>query len=165
MPSTEKFVTRLDAISSIMDSVTDEVVICSTGMICREVYQVRDRVRNFYMMGSMSAALAIGIGLAHSRPDIKVIVISGDGAVLMSLGTCVLQNALMLPNLYHYILDNNTYSSTGGQATCSYAIDFESLSDNTEVIKCIDSGHTAPRIPLSCNEIRRRVHESICLGN
>ena len=48
---------RIDAIKKIMDSVTDEVVISSTGMISREVYKVKDRSRNFYVLGSMGSAL------------------------------------------------------------------------------------------------------------
>lgn len=152
---------KYSAIKEIMDGITDEVVITSTGMISREVYQIKDRPRNFYMMGSMGYALAIGIGLAYARPDLKVIVLSGDGAMLMSLGTMVLHKKLGLPNLTHYILDNNAHATTGGQATCSDAIDFESLAPNTKVIKVSSEKGEAPRIPLTCKEIKQRVYESI----
>ena len=149
------------ALKGIMDYVSNEVVIVSTGMLCREVYQIRDRDRNFYSMGSMGMALPIGIGLAYSRPDVEVIVISGDGAVLMNLGSMVLHNKLHLPNLWHFILDNNSYATTGGQNTCSDAVDFCSLAPNTNVYKVSSEKGDAPRIPLTCNEIRRRVVESI----
>ena len=59
------YLKRSEAISMIMQKVTDEVIVTSTGMISREVFLVKDRPRNFYMMGSMGMALAIGIGVAY----------------------------------------------------------------------------------------------------
>ncbi len=160
------FLKRADAISTIMQPVNDEVVISSTGMICRELYQIKDRPRNFYMMGSMGMALAIGIGIACTRPDLKVIVISGDGSALMGLSTMVLHNKLGLPNLKHYILDNNCHATTGGQATCSDAVDFEKMAPNTFVIKVTGEKGDAPRIPLRPPEITRRFREAIkIVGN
>src|SRR3990167_6269922 len=101
---------RIDAIRHIMERVTDEVVVSSTGMISRELYAVKDRPRNFYMEGSMGCALAIGLGIAVNSRH-KVIVISGDAAALMSLGTMVLHKKLNPRNLMHYILDNNCHAS------------------------------------------------------
>jgi len=129
-------------------------------MISREAYQIKDRDRNFYMMGSMGGALAIGIGLAYSRPDLKVIVINGDASVLMSLGTMVLLKKLKLSNLKHYILDNNCHSTTGGQPTCSDAVDFHLLSDCI-VLKTDKQKGQAPRIPLKPVDIQRRFREAI----
>lgn len=153
--------TRYNAIKNILDGVTDEVVITSTGMISREAYAIKDRDRNFYMQGSMGYALAIGIGLAYFRKDIKVIVISGDSAMLMSLGTMVLHNKLFLSNLTHYILDNRCNATTGGQSTCSDAVNFEFLAPNTSVIRVSDEKGESPRIPLSCKEIKERCYASI----
>ena len=151
---------RIKAIEKIMDKVTDELVITSTGMISREVYAVKDRERNFYMLGSMGCALGIGLGIAINS-DFKVIVISGDASVLMSLGTLVLHKELKPKNLKHYILDNNCNSSTGGQKTCSNAIDFERLAPNTKVIKVSDEKGDAPRIPLLPNKIKERFQNTI----
>ena len=111
-----------------MDEITDELVICSTGMISREVYALKDRPENFYVMGSMGASLGIGIGVAlHTKQ--KVVVIMGDGDILMSLGTLVLANKLKIPNLRIIIMDNNCYSSTGCQPTCSDAVDFTKIAN------------------------------------
>jgi thiamine pyrophosphate-dependent acetolactate synthase large subunit-like protein len=146
-----------------MKKVTDEAVITSTGMISREVHAVKDRSANFYMMGSMGCALAIGLGLAHSRPDLKVIVISGDGAALMSLGTMVLHQKLNPPNLTHYILDNNCHATTGGQQTVSNYIAFDWFAPRTIVYKVTNEKGDAPRIPFTPAEIRRRFkHAIIC---
>jgi len=143
---------RKSAISSIMEVVKDkDIVVASTGMICREVYEVNDRERNFYMMGSMGNALAIGIGLALNTEH-RVYVISGDGATLMSLGTVVLLNKLNLPNLTHYVLDNNCHATTGGQPTCSDKADF-----GNSIRICVENEiGDSPRIPLSPKQITER---------
>lgn len=151
---------RIEAIREIMKEIKNEIVISSTGMISRELYAVKDRSRNFYMEGSMGCALAIGLGIAINSEH-KVIVISGDGAVLMSLGTMVLHKKLNPSNLTHYILDNNSHSSTGGQPTSSDAIDFEKLAPNTKVIKVSKETGDSPRIPLSPKQITKRFRNAI----
>ena len=89
---------RIEVIKNIMDKVKGELIITSTGMISREVYFTKDRLQNFYVTGSMGSSLGIGIGLALNT-DKNVIVIAGDGDLLMSLGTMVLMNKLKLRNL------------------------------------------------------------------
>lgn len=152
---------RMEAIQKIMASISDELVVSSAGMISREVYAVRDRHRNFYVMGSMGAALGIGIGLALNT-DMEVLVLAGDGEVLMSLGTLVLMNKLDLPNLKLVILDNNSYQSTGGQKTCSEAVDFTQICpQNLEVLDVEPEGSDAPRIDIPHGEIARRFYDEI----
>lgn len=152
---------RIDAIKSIMVSVTDELVVSSAGMISREVYAVKDRRRNFYVMGSMGASLGVGIGLALNT-DMRVLVLAGDGEILMSLGTLVLMNKLRLPNLRLVILDNNCYQSTGGQKTCSDAVDFTKICPrNLKVLDVEPGGSDAPRIDIPHGEIARRFYHEI----
>lgn len=154
--------TRIDAIKEIMSCVTNEVVIASNGMISREVYQVKDRPLNFYMLGSMGAGLAIGIGIAYTRPDIKVIVISGDGAVLMSLGTLALQKKLAMRNLRHFILDNHCHATTGKQPTISDCVNFELIGgDGVTVCEVSNETGDAPRVPLNPREITARFKDAI----
>ena len=154
---------RIDAIKNIIESVEAEIVISSPGMISRELYAVKDRPRNFYMQGSMGNALAIGLGIAINSEH-EVIVISGDGEVLMSLSTIVLHRKLNPKNLKHYILDNNCYSSTGGQLTCSDAIDFSKLAPNTIVFKVSKEKGDSPRISLPPNQIMTRFRNAICFN-
>jgi thiamine pyrophosphate-dependent acetolactate synthase large subunit-like protein len=153
-----KTMRRIEAIREIMGRVSDECVICSTGMICREVYEVKDRPRNFYMMGSMGSALGIGIGLAYTRPDLKVIVISGDGAILMNYGSLVLRDYLDLPNLKLIILDNHCHATTGGQSTCSSYIKRCYINDYYPVSN--EKG-SSPRITLEPWEITERFMKAI----
>jgi thiamine pyrophosphate-dependent acetolactate synthase large subunit-like protein len=147
------------AIKEIMDKVTDECVITSCGYISREVYAYKDRARNFYVLGAMGSCLAIGLGLGTIRPDLKVIVIQGDGATLMSLGTLILNDYLELPNIFTYVLDNQAYASTGGQKTCSSHMEIMT-SWNIDML-VVEKTSTAPRIPLTCKEIKERFTNAI----
>lgn len=151
---------RIDAIKKIIKDVKDEIVISSAGMISRELYAVKDRPRNFYMLGSMGCALGVGLGIAINSKH-KVIVISGDAAALMSMGTLALHRKLNPENLMHYILDNNCHSSTGGQPTCSDIIDFSKIAPNTKVIKIEKGKGSAPRITLSPKQIMKRFKNAV----
>lgn len=152
---------RIEAIKEIMSSLEGELVITSTGMISREVFVTRDRPENFYVMGSMGASLGVGIGLALNTHK-EVLVLAGDGEVLMSLGTLVLMNKLRLPNLRLIILDNNCYQTTGGQETCSDAIDFTDICKyNCEVRKIEDTKSSVGRIDVSCKEITKRFRDAV----
>lgn len=152
---------RIDAIREILSATTDELIVSSAGMISREVYIVRDTPRNFYMMGSMGASLGFGIGLALNT-DRKVLVLAGDGEILMSFGTLVLMNKLGLPNLRLVILDNNAYQSTGGQRTVSDAVDFTQIcGENCEAYKVNLVSSGVPRINIPHREIARRFYDEV----
>lgn len=152
---------RMDSIKKIMDPITDELVISSTGKISRELYYIKDRPQNLYVMGSMGASLGIGIGLAL-HTDRNVLVIAGDGDILMNLSTLVLMNKLKLPNLSLYILDNNCFESTGGQKTCSDAVNFtEICNHNCTVIPVEATSDGIPRIDISHKKIMKRFYNEI----
>ncbi|MDD5025891.1 MAG: thiamine pyrophosphate-dependent enzyme [Candidatus Peribacteraceae bacterium] len=147
--------TRLQAVRSVLDTLTDELLIVTTGFLSRDVFHLRDRKENFYMCGSMGNAYPIGMGIALGSPERTITVLSGDGAALMSLGSLVLGNSLKLPNLWHIIIDNKKYASTGGQPTCSDGIDFTQF-HNTRVIHVDHDEPASPRITLDPVEIARR---------
>lgn len=153
---------RLEAIRQLAAGWTDELVVATTGMTSRELYVVRDRPGNFYMCGSMGCALSIGLGVALARPDRKVVVLDGDGAALMSLGSLALARHLRLPNLEHIILDNGTYASTGGQPTCSAAVDFEEIGFKVRMVR-VEPGNEpgTPRIPYEPTEMRARFEAAV----
>jgi sulfopyruvate decarboxylase subunit beta len=108
--------TRYETIQLIMDNVTDEIVICNIGHPSRELYQIKDRPKNFYMLGSMGLASSIGLGMALSQAK-KVLVIEGEGSVLMNLGTLATIGITHPDNLSLFIIDNESYGSTGFQPT------------------------------------------------
>jgi len=78
----------------------------------------------------------------------------------MSMGTIVLNEYLALKNIEFYMLDNNSFASTGGQKTCSGELDYISFRHNVFFIGC-GTESDAPRVSLSCKEIRRRFCEAI----
>src|SRR4051812_33081108 len=111
---------KLEAIKTLMAAVgPDDLLVCCNGMIGRELYTVGDRPANFYMIGSMGLGLSIGLGLALAKPKRRVIVLDGDGNVLMGMNVLASAASEGPPNLLHVVLDNQTHASTGGQRTIS----------------------------------------------
>ena len=109
--------TTREALQVLIGRLTDELVIHTTGYICRDSCAVQDRPGNFYMIGSMGVAPAIALGLARQRPGRRVVVFDGDGALLMGLGTLAMIATDQPENLYHVLFDNEVYASTGHQPT------------------------------------------------
>lgn len=107
---------RYQAIQLIMEQIEDEPVVCNIGHPSQELFGIKDRPKNFYMLGSMGLASSIGLGLAMSQPG-KVVVIEGDGSVLMNLGSIATIGTLKPSNLCLIVIDNSSYGSTGFQPT------------------------------------------------
>ena len=105
-------------------SVDDSVLIATTGFTGRELFSINDRANHIYMVGSMGCASSFGLGLALARPDLKIIVIDGDGAGLMRMGNFATIGTYASNNFIHILLDNEVHDSTGGQSTVSKNINF-----------------------------------------
>lgn len=117
-------ITRYRAIEKILEHVDGrDLVVSTTGMISRELFYLNDRPGNFYMIGSMGLASAVGLGLAIKVPQKRVFVLEGDGSALMNLGTLPLIASSGVANLVHIVLDNEAYESTGGQKSISSEFD------------------------------------------
>lgn len=152
--------TRIKAVKHILKKLKpNELLIVTTGFLSRDVYALKDRPNNFYMIGSMGYALSLGIGLALNTLT-PVTVISGDGAALMNLGSLVLSDYLKLKKLKHYVIDNECYISTGGQRTCSKNFNFSQFYQ-TYHIKVSDDGYVSPRIPFDGVFIKRRFIKTV----
>src|SRR6202795_233504 len=65
-------------------------------------------------VGAMGLASSHALGLALGRPDKRVIVLDGDGSLLMNLGSLATIGAAEPPNLYHFVCENGTYEANGG---------------------------------------------------
>lgn len=108
---------RFNAIKKILDSVTSEFIVCNIGTPSRELFNIRDREENFYMLGSMGLASSIALGMALSKPSKKIWCIDGDGSLLMNLGSLSTIANNQPENLTLIVIDNGTYGSTGDQKT------------------------------------------------
>ncbi|MEP2671425.1 MAG: phosphonopyruvate decarboxylase [Cyclobacteriaceae bacterium] len=117
--------TRRETLKVLTDlSDMNTVLLATTGKTGRELFEVADKPNHLYMVGSMGCISSLGLGLAISQPEKKIVVIDGDGSAIMRMGSFT-TNAYYQPgNLLHILLDNNTHDSTGGQATVSHNIDF-----------------------------------------
>lgn len=96
---------------------TDEVVIAAMTSGVKWP-ALSDHPRDLvYMPSTMGGAPGLGLGLAMARPDLRVIVLNGDGCMLMNLGSLVTIGEQAPPNLLLVVFDNGAYAITGGQAT------------------------------------------------
>lgn len=105
----------------------DDLVVSTTGHLSRQLFAAADRPRNFYMQGSMGHAAAIALGYCTARPDANVVVLDGDGALLMHLGVLSTIGATSPRGLTHIVVDNGGYASTGGQAATTQHTDLAAV--------------------------------------
>lgn len=109
-------------------------IVSTTGKTSRELYEIRinnnQQPLDFYTVGSMGCASSIGLGIALSSAQKQIVIIDGDGAGLMQLGTMATIGNNKPENLVHILIDNNAHDSTGGQKTSSDTVDFEAVAKN-----------------------------------
>lgn len=108
---------RIDAIRALLQVLNSQPVLANLGTNTYDLFAAGDRPENFYMWGAMGSVSSVGLGLALARPDLRVIVLDGDGSLLMNLGSLATISTLRPANLVHIVLDNRIYETTGGQAT------------------------------------------------
>ena len=124
---------RERAIEDVLKSIPDDaVVVSTTGMISREVYETRVRMgqghgRDFLTVGSMGHALMIALGIARERPDRRVFCLDGDGASIMHMGNMAIAAQSGCANLTHIVFNNAAHDSVGGQPTVGGAIDLPAV--------------------------------------
>jgi phosphonopyruvate decarboxylase len=119
---------RTEALQAVLESLAgNEAIIATTGKTGRELFTIADRANHLYVVGGMGTASAIGFGLAQARPKQPVVVIDGDGAALMKLGSLATIGYYQPTNLLHILLDNESHDSTGGQQTVSGVVRFAEI--------------------------------------
>jgi phosphonopyruvate decarboxylase len=183
-------ISRLAALTAARKPLGTEAIVHANGYICRESFAVGDRPQNFYMIGSMGLASAIGLGLSLARPAKPVVVFDGDGNLLMNFGILAMVGGLAPRNLVHVVFDNEVYGSTGNQASPSRGVRLDrvaaaagyrssvAVTETTAVERAVqraldgDGPHfvlakvtteeaDVPRIPFSPAEIRDRFRASL----
>ncbi len=115
---------RIEVLERVLATVGPEVgIVATTGKCGRELFTLADREQHLYQVGSMGCAAGMGLGVAGNVEG-PVLVLDGDGAMLMKLGTLATIGAEAPANLVHMVLDNGVHDSTGGQPTVSPGVDF-----------------------------------------
>lgn len=108
---------RADCIKALYPELHDKLVVTIMGASAQELYDLGHRENFFYLEHAMGLASSIGLGLAVSVPNEKIVVFDGDGSVLMNLGTLATLARYRPKNLTHIIFDNGSLLSTGGFAS------------------------------------------------
>ncbi len=116
--------TRKALLECVLAAVPDgAAVIATTGKTGRELFTLHDRAQHLYQVGSMGCAAPMGLGVALATGQ-RTVIIDGDGAALMKLGSLATIGGYRPRGLLHLVLDNGVHDSTGGQATVSASVDF-----------------------------------------
>lgn len=124
---------REDALKLIIDSLSgDEVIVSTTGMTSREVFEYREarkagHARDFLTVGCMGHASQIAMGIALQKGARSVYCLDGDGAVIMHMGALAIAGSSSLANFRHIVINNGAHDSVGGQPTVGLGIDIPSV--------------------------------------
>jgi sulfopyruvate decarboxylase subunit beta len=112
-------VKRIDALEAIYDDIADCAVVTIMGAVAVELYSLGHRPNFFYLEHAMGLASSMGLGVALAQPDRPVVVIDGDGSLLMNLGGLTTLARYAPPNLTHIVFDNESLLSVGGFPTAT----------------------------------------------
>lgn len=107
---------RRRLVAEVLGAGGDPLVVAGLGTPAWDLAAAGDRPENFYLWAGMGQAAPIGLGLALAQPDRRVLVITGDGEMLMGLGSLAVIAAQAPANLALLVLDNELFAETGGQS-------------------------------------------------
>ena len=105
---------RAECIAMLYPELDDKLVVTIMGACAQELYDLGHKENFFYLQHAMGLASSIGLGLALHLPRERIVVLDGDGSVLMNLGTLATMARYRPKNLVHIIFDNGSLLSTGG---------------------------------------------------
>ncbi len=108
---------RARCLQAIYPELQDKLVVTIMGACAQELYDLGHCENFFYLQHAMGLASSIGLGLALNLPDEKIVVMDGDGSLLMNLGTLTTMARYRPANLVHIVFDNGSLLSTGGFAS------------------------------------------------
>ena len=126
-------IAREEAIKIVVDKLReDDIIVSTTGMISRELFEYREakgqgHAHDFLTVGSMGHASQIALGIALQKPNRRVIVFDGDGALLMHMGGLAIIGDYNPKNLVHIVFNNGAHDSVGGQPTVGQKINIETI--------------------------------------
>jgi len=108
---------RRSVVASLLAGRKDAIAVGGLGASTYDIAAAGDHDRNFYLWGAMGGAVMIGLGIALAQPKLPVVVITGDGEMLMGMGSLATVGLQKPGNLTIVVLDNEVYGETGGQAS------------------------------------------------
>jgi phosphonopyruvate decarboxylase len=117
---------REDCFRALARHIDDQIVV-ATYSSAAEWNELNPRVLNYFSMGAMGLASSHALGLALARPDKRIVVLDGDGSLLMNLGTLVTIGGIAPKNLVHFVSQNGSYEANGGHPIPNQKVDFAGL--------------------------------------
>ena len=127
VPSKAATLDRRVVVARILQARTNALMVTGLGSATYDAAAHGDHERNFYLWGAMGGAAMIGLGLALAQPKVPVLVLTGDGEMLMGLGAFATIGLKLPPNLKIVILDNELYGETGQQPTATTRTDMAAV--------------------------------------
>ena len=106
---------RRQVVSTLLADRKDVIVVAGLGASTYDLAAAGDDARNLYLWGAMGGAVMIGLGLALAQPELPVVIVTGDGEMLMGMGSLATVGLQKPKNLSILVLDNEAYGETGGQ--------------------------------------------------
>lgn len=150
---------RIGCLRSIYSELDDCIVVTIMGAVAAELQSLGHRPNFFYLQHAMGLASSLGLGLALCRPDRKVVVLDGDGSILMNLGSFTTMARYATGNLLHVVFDNASLLSVGGFPTATATgSDLEGIARAAGVpqvmtVKSVDEFRDAFQNALRGNEL------------
>jgi sulfopyruvate decarboxylase subunit beta len=126
---------RMECLKILRRHVTDQIVV-ATYSSANDWIQLSDRPLDYYAFGAMGLASSHALGIALARPDKRVIVLDGDGSLLMNLGTLVTIAAAAPKNLVHLVGHNGSYEANGGLPIPNQSVDFAGIAKSAGIRSC-----------------------------
>jgi thiamine pyrophosphate-dependent acetolactate synthase large subunit-like protein len=117
MIANDRRLDRRAAMRTLLENRGEMLLVTGLGSTTWDAASVDDDERNFYLWGAMGAAAMVGLGLAIARPDRRILVVTGDGEVLMGFGALATIGVQRPANLAIAVFDNGHYGETGMQAS------------------------------------------------
>lgn len=160
---------RIDALRAIYPQIEGSVVVTIMGAVAAELQAVGHRPNFFYLEHAMGLASSMGLGLALARPELPVVVLDGDGSVLMNLGTFTTLARYRPQNLLHLVFDNESLLSVGGFPTAtSTGSDLEAIAagagvprtatvrDEDELVRAVEEARAARELTTIVAKVEER---------
>ena len=147
---------RRKAAAEILKQRGDALVVAGLGAPCWDVVAVGDNPLNFYTWGAMGSAAMIGLGLALAQPKRRVLVITGDGEMLMALGALATIGVQQPRNLAVIVMDNEHYGETGMQQTHTrFGVDLAGMA-KAAGFRAADTIYSAAQLKIGISQIHRQ---------
>src|SRR5437899_8535698 len=143
---------RSDALQAIYPELEDRIVVTIMGAVAAELYTLGHRPTFFYLEHAMGLASSMGLGIALAMPAHKVVVLDGDGSLLMNLGTLSTMARYRPGNLLHIVFDNQSLLSVGGfPTTTSTGTDLPGIA-RASSMPCLLEANTPERLKTALTE-------------